>query len=242
MKSSFNTPIQSISSGPRQSNMELLRILATFMVLAVHADFFSLGEPSAADFSVNPVGAIGQTVFQFLTVGAVNTFVFISGWFGIRTTLRGVAKLLFQCAFFAALIYVCTLASGWNALSGADLVNVVTAYNQWFVVSYLGLMIFAPALNALVEKTPRRTLLVIIIGFYIYQTLYSTFPGFRNPIAGGYSTISFLGLYLLVRYVRLYISEYYRGGICVYILRMRGRQLSAFHSYSIQDAWLGICS
>ena len=33
----------------RQSNMELLRIVAMFLVLLVHADFFSIGAPSASD-------------------------------------------------------------------------------------------------------------------------------------------------------------------------------------------------
>lgn len=31
----------------RQSNIELLRIIAMFMVLAVHANYWSLGTPSA---------------------------------------------------------------------------------------------------------------------------------------------------------------------------------------------------
>ena len=33
----------------RQSNFELLRIIAMFLVLVVHADYFSLGAPSYQD-------------------------------------------------------------------------------------------------------------------------------------------------------------------------------------------------
>ena len=33
----------------RYSNMELLRIVAMFLVLLVHADFFSLGAPEVTD-------------------------------------------------------------------------------------------------------------------------------------------------------------------------------------------------
>lgn len=35
--------ITSITAGPRQSNFELLRILAMFLVLVVHSDFWSIG-------------------------------------------------------------------------------------------------------------------------------------------------------------------------------------------------------
>lgn len=36
----------------RQSNIELLRIIAMFLVLVVHADFWSLGGPNAEEFYI----------------------------------------------------------------------------------------------------------------------------------------------------------------------------------------------
>ena len=48
----------------RQSNMELLRIIAMFLVLLVHADFFSLGAPSASDCVNAPVESSLKVFFQ----------------------------------------------------------------------------------------------------------------------------------------------------------------------------------
>lgn len=38
----------------RQSNIELLRIISMFLILLVHADFYSLGEPSYIDIISEP--------------------------------------------------------------------------------------------------------------------------------------------------------------------------------------------
>ena len=37
----------------RQSSIELLRMLAMFLVLLVHADFFSIGVPSTTDIQTD---------------------------------------------------------------------------------------------------------------------------------------------------------------------------------------------
>jgi len=39
----------------RESNFELLRIIAMFMVLVLHADFQALGEPTRADIISSPL-------------------------------------------------------------------------------------------------------------------------------------------------------------------------------------------
>ncbi len=193
--------------------MELLRIVATFLILIVHADFFSIGAPAVEDMDAEPVEAYWQLLFQALSVVGVNVFVLISGWFGIRTTLRGVLKLLFQCAFFAVVMYAAAISVGRATLSDNGLLSVLISYNNWFVVSYIGLMVLAPMLNAFVEAASRRQFELVLIAFFVFQTLYGTFAPLGNPIARGYSTFSFIGLYLLARYVNIYKSAICnRGG------------------------------
>ena len=57
----------------RQSNMELLRIIAMFLVLLVHADFFSLGAPSASDCVNASVDSSLKVFFEL-----VLTYLFVS--------------------------------------------------------------------------------------------------------------------------------------------------------------------
>ena len=86
----------------RNSNMEMLRLLAMFMVLVYHADFLSLGVPKM-DFAMNASQWIDSSLrflIQSACVVCVNVFVMLSGWFGIRPKLDRFISFLFQVTFF----------------------------------------------------------------------------------------------------------------------------------------------
>ena len=83
----------------RDSNIELLRMLAMFLVLLVHADFFSLGTPTLQDIQTSTLDSTLRIFFEALSIVCVNVFVLISGWFGIRPSLKGVSNFIFQCLF-----------------------------------------------------------------------------------------------------------------------------------------------
>ena len=72
----------------RDSNFELLRIVAISMVLILHADFFSLEGPSAADIMSDLSGSSMRILIQALTISAVDIFVMISGYYGIQHSKR----------------------------------------------------------------------------------------------------------------------------------------------------------
>ena len=184
--------------------MELLRILAMLLVLIVHADFYSLGAPGPTDFAVSPAGSVTRVSFEFISIVGVNVFVLISGWFGIRPTVRGAAKLIFQCSFFGLLAYAILLYLHLKPFSVMLLAGAVTGSRLWFVPAYLALMVVAPALNAFVQSVPRKKVKAIIIAFFVFQTAYANIGLDRNPFLGGYSVFSFIGLYLLARYINEY--------------------------------------
>ena len=83
----------------RLSNFELLRIVAMFMVLLVHADFFSLGEPTAEECVTSPKDVIPRLLFWSLSIACVDIFVLISGWFGIKPRAKGICNFLFSVFF-----------------------------------------------------------------------------------------------------------------------------------------------
>lgn len=207
-----NKESQITISNSRQSNMELLRIIATILILVVHADFFSIGQPSVSDFAAAPLESVTRVLVQFMSIVGVNVFILISGWFGIRMTMRGICKLLFQCAFFGLLTYLGAYYAGWVDFHGSSMLAAITAYRHWFVVAYIGLMILSPALNAYIKISTKRQLEITILLFFSFQTFYGYFTAFRSPIAGGYSTFSFIGLYLLARYVNIYKSNICKWG------------------------------
>lgn len=163
-----------------------------------------------ADIQENPLSSVTQILIEFASIFSVNVFVMISGWFGIRTTARGMCKLMFQCAFFGCLVYFGSYLFGVGDLQFFGILYAITAYGHWFVVSYLFLMLVAPMINAYIRNISRQTFEKVIVMYFIFLIFYGYFPAYRNMIAGGFSTIMFIGLYLLARYVSIY-----RAKICI---------------------------
>ena len=83
-------------SKERQSNIELLRAIAMFLVLWVHANFYSIGEPSYSDVLSKPLDSSLKIIFEAICISAVNIFVMISGWFGIHAKVKDYAHSCFN--------------------------------------------------------------------------------------------------------------------------------------------------
>lgn len=185
--------------------MELLRILAMFLVLVVHADYFSLGHPFYDDVSVHPVSSFFRIWTEALSLVCVNVFVLISGYFGIRIHLKGVCALLFQVVFLMFGVYLLFVGMGWTPFSLKGLImSLIPTRGGWFVGAYLGLLLFSPILNSFVEHTTRRQLGGYLLAFYAVAFSFSWFHNELTMFVNGYSSVAFIGLYLLGRYVRLY--------------------------------------
>ena len=188
----------------RQSNIELLRILAMLFVLVVHLNYASLGWPDWNAVNAEPFLWFGRIFTEQVAIVCVDVFVLISGWFGIRPTLRGGVKFLFQVFFAASVVLAAVAVCCPERLAEASLRDVF--YGQWFVRAYLALFVLSPVLNRFVESCTRRQLEGVLLAFYSLQTLDLLFR-FSITYRDGYSVVSFVGLYLLARYVRLYRAD-----------------------------------
>lgn len=185
----------------RESNIELLRIVAMFLVLTVHADFLSLGTPTQSELQIAPVASYTRFFIESLSIVCVNVFVLISGWFGIKASTKSFLRFIFQCFFFLIGIYAASILFGHNAFSLRGIFKC-TFYVNWFITAYICLYILAPALNAFVRIADKSQLQLFLLVFFTFQTLYGWIGG--QLFSNGYSTLSFIGLYILGRYLNLY--------------------------------------
>lgn len=190
----------------RESNFELLRIVAILLVLILHADFFALEGPYAEEIVNQPIDSSLRILFQAISVVCVDVFVMISGWFGIRPSIKGFCNLLFQIAFYLVLIYLLALVTGNAKLSTNGMLDLLLATpSNWFLKAYICLYLFAPVLNLFTQHVSRKGFGQFLVLFFIFQTIYGwIFAKSTSYIQGGYSPISFMGLYLLARYIRIH--------------------------------------
>lgn len=188
----------------RDSSIELLRIVSILMVLNVH----TFSPPEDLQISTVSGGDLVRLFFDFFreasSISCVNLFVLISGYFSIRWRVRSISSLIFQVYFWIFLVYVVCLIIGNIEFSFEVLYKHIMGIMQdyWFITVYIGLYVFTPLLNAFVEKTSHKELLWYIIIYYIFFTI-DALPYSTGYTASGYSIYSFIGLYLIGRYIRI---------------------------------------
>lgn len=210
----------------RNSNIEALRIVAMFMVLALHVNFMSIGEPTTAEAIIEPFPTFLRVFFQQFANIAVDLFVLISGWYGIKCSVRGVAKFLFQSVFIITFMYVLGLLMGYAALEPKQILEcLLLESNAWFVKCYLALFILSPVLNIYCQNTTERQQRNLLIGFYVFQTVFGAFTMSASFIKAGFSTFSFVGLYLLARYMRVYGQRIWIYSKWIYVISIIGSVL-----------------
>lgn len=181
----------------RESNFELLRIVAMMMVVLLHCNYFVLGDVNATEICISPVGSFWRMFWDQLCTPCVNLFILISGWFGIHPKFKGGISLLFQVVFYTVIsIIVCKLI-GWEISFDRIKAAITCQMGYWFILPYLLLYITAPAFNLLVEKAPEKVGGVIIslltFEFALDWIVYYAGGG------GGKSYIAFVTLYLIGR-------------------------------------------
>ena len=189
----------------RQSNIELLRIIAMLMILVLHANMMANGLPSSDEVMSDFLPSFFRFFFEVISIVGVNVFVLISGWFGLRCTKRGVCNIFFQCAFCSGVAIVIYLLLHHSMPIWTMLIKeAYIGSSYWFVVSYLGLMIMAPVLNTFVEHTSKMVLERFLVVFFAFQMVYGWLMLDEAHFINGNSILSFIGIYLLARYLKLY--------------------------------------
>lgn len=222
----------------RNSNIELLRILCMLMVVVLH-----FNNNGANTGIVNmPELLTTRLTWGFLVesfcIVAVNCFVLVSGYFGIKLKWRSVMKFYLQCFLIGLVSYLAYIGLNggfsWQVL--AERFLAFTHNGWWFVVSYLGLMLLSPLLNKAVETMTKQQLFHSILFF----TIVMLYLGWYHKVEAtnyGNSLISFLWLYLIGRYIGKHISLHairnYRwcwlGGYVVACLALFGMIMLRYH-------------
>ncbi len=195
----------------RMSNIELLRILAMFMVVSLH--YLDKG-----GFLQDLPGAFqGKSylpwILEAFCIGAVNIYVLIAGYFMVDSSFKisRAVKLWLQILFYAVLIPVVLIAFGVISVQGLTIYNIlqyifpIYMEQYWFGTEYLFLLLLSPISNAGVramdQKTLKRVLVVLVA---VVSVIPSILPVSLTHDKAGYDLLWFLVLYVTAAYIRLY--------------------------------------
>lgn len=184
----------------RNSSFELLRILLIFLVIIGHANVWYIG------FTYNTESEhVIKVLLQVICMPAVNAFVLISGWFGIKANISKIISLLFQMLFITVPVAIVMWILGKVNLLSLENFNyfVLGGNNYWFIINYIGLLLVAPLLNNLFNNSSKEALFAYLFSFLLFVVPLDVI--LRSKVLGlegGYSLLWFIYLYILGRYIR----------------------------------------
>ncbi len=193
----------------RDSNLELLRIILMIMIIAGH-----ISVHHETPFELTNVDEIIKLLFWGMICVSVNTFILISGFFGIQFKMERLAHLCLQTFFYSVIFMSIALMMGWRTLNPKTdffaFLPILTK-QYWFITCYVVLYILAPWLNIWIDNLDRKMYRkFLMVGFLIIY-LWSTFNYLINAPQfigdAGYGIVNFVYLYMLGRYIRLHYKE-----------------------------------
>ena len=163
----------------RSSNLELLRLLAMFCIVANHlvGQGDVLRDASGVNF-----------LFSFFVGNAarisVNVFLIIGCWFMADASFRGsrFVKLWLEELFYTViltLLMVCFYPADVKPNYVIAAFFPVFGYNHWFISGYLVLILLSPFLKKILEMRPERLKKLVLL-LFAFTCIWSSVRPFEN--------------------------------------------------------------
>lgn len=187
------------NSNNRESNFELMRIVLMFMILILHTNY-PLVESNVEKFSIR--------FLTSLSIVSVNCFIFISGYFGIKTTIQSITKYILHLTFYILILGIIGYLYGIK--------NLLEPW--WFAITYFQLMLLTPFLNKCIDKLTKKEHVFFIVAL-CYLNFYSGFVRQMPYFKSGFCLSNFICIYVIARYLRTYkITLKLKYSLILYIL------------------------
>ena len=158
----------------RDSNIELMRIVIMFFIVFLHfitnAELLSNGTLPSTFFHVN-------TIRGFLLV-AVNCFVLISGYYGIKFKIKGLLSIYLTVLIYGAIGYFLHLFIDDQHIGRSILYNTIFCISNskmWFIPCYFSLYCISPILNSAIAVMTKKQYLYSLITLTIIVVYFGWF-------------------------------------------------------------------
>lgn len=199
---------------PRQSNLELYRIIVMLLIVAHHYVVNS-GVMNLMESDGFSSRSLFYHVFVMWGKIGINCFVLITGYFMCRSkiTLRKFLKLFLEIEFYTIIIYLIFVITGYNDFSPLAFTKIVFWFilrpiHDSFIHCFLIFWLFIPFLNILINNLNRRQHRLLVILSIIIYTVIGSMP--KVGITFNYVEW-FIVLYFIASYLRNYQLRWLNG-------------------------------
>lgn len=190
----------------RNSNLEILRILAMTFIVIFHLVRHGF---DGVPFALSNPNSIFLYFFATLGKLGVDIFIIISAYFMIKQkfTFRKLLILGGEVYFYSlmCLVIFALFITPLTPISIQDILKSVLpiSHGYWFIADYIVLMILSPFLNKAINKLSKSDFLKLLTVIII---LWVVFPTFTGDCFGITEMGFFFVLYLIGSFIRLHLD------------------------------------
>ena len=191
----------------RNSNLELLRIISMFLIVAHHYSLHGFIKIETYNVDYN------KCLIDILSLGGkigVACFILISGYFMLdnKLNMKKIWKIMGEVYFYSygMLVLFFTVLEPVNEMNAMSIITSIlpiTYSAYWFITDYIILMIISPYLNKFIynlNKTELRNFIICMVFLWsIYKTITTAELGYNDL---GW----FIVLYCIAAYIKLYVE------------------------------------
>ena len=194
-----------MNTNTRNYSLDLLRILATFMVVVLHVQLFG-GLLEKQPFALSFLPTI---ILESFCIVAVNCFVLITGFFMIHKEMnwRKLLSLGLEIAVISWIIFIISTICGLRASLKELVQHIFPTLSgcHWFISSYIMLYILSPWLNKLILSLTRKECLFLAGLLFALFSVWGSNPKISAiSVQKGYSVLWLAYIYFIGSIIRLY--------------------------------------
>lgn len=187
----------------RESNIELLRIVLMIMVIMHHLII-------KADSGDNWNKTVLLTVLSCFVIIAVDCFIFISGYYGIKFKIKTLISFLVQGIFYSVGTYI--LYNVFLSPENFSFIDLgkrffpLTYPVWWFLCAFVAVYLLSPFINKGIDELKAyQSGGIILLLFYLFCNYPIT--GYNIYSGGGHGFVTLLLVYTIARYCGKYIKD-----------------------------------
>lgn len=189
----------------RNSNYELLRILAMFMIVFIHANMYLFqfvygGSAVFFNGMVNGICNIGVTCFML-----------ISGYYGMKFSVAKFVRMECMMITYSLAETVLLYVAAPQQLQGAALLEqLVKSFlpfitrKHWFYSCYICLLFFSGYIQKFIEHLKKEEFERLLCLMLVLFSVLPTFCYFELIPNNGKGLVHMIMIYMIGRYIRMY--------------------------------------
>ncbi len=189
----------------RESNYELMRIIAMFFIVLSHV----LIHGKVLENCHHKGIMIILLLINFFINVHVNSFVLLSGFFQSKSKFKQskVWSIINASLFYRVVIIILFSILGIISLNKLELLygfSFIDTLEYWFIKTYLLLYCLSPFLNKFINNLSKKDYQKLIALLFVILSIIPFITGGEGFENDGYSLYSFVFLYLIGAYLRKY--------------------------------------